>query len=60
MGLGTSQQLLGYINGQLICYWKWQFNGAGAIGGVVMVVPPGATYSCNCDPVGVQNWVELY
>jgi hypothetical protein len=59
--MGGSQQLLGYVNGQLVNFWKWQFNGAGAVGGVSMIVPPGATYSCNTDNgVGVQNWVELY
>lgn len=59
--MGGSQQLLGYVNGALVCFWKWQFNGAGAVGGVVMIVPPGATYSCNTDGgTAVQNWVELY
>jgi hypothetical protein len=59
--MGGSQQLLGYVNGVLVCFWKWQFNGAGAVGGVAMIVPPGATYSCNTDGgVAVQNWQELY
>lgn len=59
--MGGSQQLLGYVNGMLVCFWKWQFNGAGAVGGVSMIVPPGASYSCNTDGgIGVQNWVELY
>ena len=59
---GGSQDLLGYVNGALVCFWKWQFNGSGAVGGVSFIVPPGATY--YCAPTGsvspLQNWVELY
>lgn len=59
--MAGSQQLIGYVNGMMIAFWKWQFNGAGAVGGLVMIVPAGATYSCNTDAgIAVQNWVELY
>jgi hypothetical protein len=59
--MGGSQQLLAYVNGMLVAFWKWQFNGAGAVGGAIFNVPPGATYYCAVDGgVAVQNWVELY
>lgn len=59
--MGGSQQLLGYVNGALVAFWKWQFNGAGAVGGCIFTVPPGATYTCNTDGgIAVQNWTELY
>lgn len=59
--MAGSQQLIGYVNGVLIAYWKWQFNGAGAVGGAIFIVPPGATYLCAVDAgIGVQSWKELY
>ena len=59
--MGGSQQLVGYVNGNLVAYWKWQFNGAGAVGGCIFIVPPSGYYSCGTDGgVGVLNWVELY
>lgn len=48
-----------YVNGAQIVYFGWQFNGCGAYGGTVVIVPPGATYQLNAGE-GVQNWVELY
>jgi hypothetical protein len=48
-----------YVNGARIVYFGWQFNGCGAFGGTVLLVPPGATYQLNAGE-GVQNWVELY
>lgn len=59
--MAGSQQLLGYVNGVLVTFWKWQFNGAGAVGGGIFIVPPGATYYCAVDGgIAVQNWQELY
>lgn len=59
--MAGSQQLIGYVNGAMVVYWKWQFNGPGAVGGGIFLVPPGATYLCGVDGgIGVQNWVELY
>lgn len=57
-----SQDLWGYVNGNLVAAWKWQFNGAGAYGGTIFIVPPGATYSCNPNGsvTGLAQWNELY
>lgn len=48
-----------YVNGMLIAWYQWQFNGCGSYGGTFIIVPPGATYQLNSSQ-GVQNWVELY
>ena len=48
-----------YVNGQLIQWFQWQFNGCGSYGGAFIIVPPGATYQLNSGQ-GVYNWVELY
>jgi len=48
-----------YVNGSRIAWWQWQFNGAGAIGGVIFIVPPGATYSISGNG-SLQSWWELY
>ena len=48
-----------YINGQLIQWFQWQFNGCGSYGGAFVIVPPGATYQLNSGQ-GVYNWAELY
>lgn len=57
-----SQDLVGYVNGGLVAFWKWQFNGAGAVGGTTFIVPPGATYMCSPTggTRGLMRWVELY
>jgi hypothetical protein len=48
-----------YVNGVRVAWWQWQFNGAGAIGGVIFIVPPGASY--RIDGGGsLQSWYELY
>jgi len=48
-----------YINGQLIQWFQWQYNGCGSFGGAFVIVPPGATYQLNSGQ-GVYNWAELY
>ena len=48
-----------YVNGVLIAWYQWQFNGCGSYGGTFIIVPPGATYQLNSGQ-GVYNWVELY
>jgi hypothetical protein len=55
----TGARITAYVNGAQIVYFGWQFNGCGAYGGTVLLVPPGATYQLNAGE-GVQNWVELY
>ncbi len=48
-----------YVNGSLVAWYQWQFNGCGSYGGTFIIVPPGATYQLNSGQ-GVQNWTELY
>lgn len=48
-----------YVNGVLIQFFQWQFNGCGSFGGAFIIVPPGATYQLNSGQ-GVYNWQELY
>ena len=55
----SGSSITSYVNGQQITFWQWQFNGCGAYGGAILIVPPGATYQLNCGQ-GVQNWVVLY
>jgi hypothetical protein len=52
-------RITAFVNGAQIVFFGWQFNGCGAFGGTVLLVPPGATYQLNAGE-GVQNWVELY
>jgi hypothetical protein len=56
---GPTAAIQGYVDGLLVAWWQWQFNGSGSIGGAIMIVPPGSTYQLNGN-FGVQNWVELY
>ena len=48
-----------YVNGQLVSFFQWQFNGCGSFGGAFIIVPPYSTYQLNSGQ-GVYNWVELY
>jgi hypothetical protein len=48
-----------YVNGNLVSFFQWQFNGCGSYGGAFIIVPPGASYSLNSSQ-GVYNWTELY
>jgi hypothetical protein len=48
-----------YVNGVLIAWYQWQFNGCGSYGGTFIIVPPGATYRLDSGQ-GVYQWKELY
>jgi hypothetical protein len=48
-----------YVNGVLIAWYQWQFNGCGSFGGTFIIVPPGATYRLDSGQ-GVYQWKELY
>jgi hypothetical protein len=56
---GSSPYMTGVVNGVQITQWFWQFNGAGAQGGTIFLVPPGATYYIGSGN-SAYNWVELY
>ena len=49
-----------YINGVLMSFFNWQFNGAGARSGGFGIVPAGATYQLNFNSSGIGFWAELY
>ena len=48
-----------YINGSKVYANNAQWNGAGAIPGGAIIVPPGATYQINLS-TAVSAWWELY
>ena len=48
-----------YVDGQLVSFFQWQFNGCGSYGGAFIIVPSGSSYQLNSGQ-GVYNWVELY
>ena len=58
-GLSVSSNIAGYVNGLLVSWYVWQYNGNGSLGGCFMIVPPGATYQLNSQQ-GVYSWAELY
>ena len=49
-----------YVDGILVSYFNWQFNGAGARSGAFIIVPPGSSYVLYFDASGILNWSELY
>jgi hypothetical protein len=55
----SGSQIYGYVNGNLVSFFQWQYNGCGSYGGAFIIVPPGASYSLNSGQ-GVYNWAELY
>lgn len=55
----VTSEIHAYVNGSLIQWFQWQFNGCGSYGGAFIIVPPGATYQLNSGQ-GVYNWTELY
>jgi len=56
---GSSPYMQGVVNGIQITQWYWQFNGAGAQGGTIFIVPPGASYYIGSGN-SAYNWVELF
>jgi hypothetical protein len=55
----VTSEIHAYVNGSLVQWFQWQFNGCGSFGGAFIIVPPGATYRLD-SAQGVYNWVELY
>jgi hypothetical protein len=48
-----------YVDGILVFWLQYQFNGAGAIGGASCIVPAGSTYEMRSGN-SLQSWAELY
>lgn len=55
----VTSEIHAYVNGVLIQWFQWQFNGCGSYGGAFIIVPPGATYQLNSGQ-GLYQWKELY
>jgi hypothetical protein len=55
----VTSEIHAYVNGVLIAWYQWQFNGCGSYGGTFIIVPPGATYRLDSGQ-GVYQWKELY
>jgi hypothetical protein len=55
----VTSEIHAYINGSLVAWYQWQFNGCGSFGGTFIIVPPGASYLLTSGQ-GVYNWAELY
>ena len=53
-----TSEIHAYVNGSLVAWYQWQFNGCGSYGGTFIIVPPGATYRLDSSQ-GVYNWTEL-
>jgi hypothetical protein len=53
-----TSEIHAYVNGSLVAWYQWQFNGCGSYGGTFIIVPPGATYRLD-SAQGVYNWTEL-
>lgn len=49
-----------YINGSLVYQNQAQWNGAGAIPGAVIIIPPSATYYVTMASSSLSSWWELY
>ena len=55
----VTSEIHAYVDGQLVSWFQWQFNGCGSFGGAFIIVPAGSSYQLNSSQ-GVVNWVELY
>ena len=55
----VTSEIHAYVNGSLVSWFQWQFNGCGSYGGAFIIVPPGATYRLDSGQ-GLYNWAELY
>ena len=54
----VTSEIHAYVNGSLVQWFQWQFNGCGSFGGAFIIVPPGASYRLDSGQ-GVYNWAEL-
>lgn len=57
-GSGASDTQI-YVNGSLIYHNNAQWNGAGAVPGGNLIIPPGATYQVTMAS-SLNSWWELY
>jgi hypothetical protein len=55
----VTSEIHAYVDGVLIAWYQWQFNGCGSYGGTFIIVPPGKTYRLDSGQ-GVYQWKELY
>lgn len=55
----VTSEIHAYVDGVLIAWYQWQFNGCGSFGGTFIIVPPGSTYRLDSSQ-GVYQWKELY
>jgi hypothetical protein len=55
----VTSEIKAYVNGVLIAWYQWQYNGCGSFGGTFVIVPPGASYRLDSGQ-GVYQWKELY
>lgn len=55
----VTSEIHAYVDGSLVQWFQWQFNGCGSYGGAFIIVPPGSTYRLDSGQ-GVYNWMELY
>ena len=54
----VTSEIHAYVNGSLVAWYQWQFNGCGSYGGTFIIVPPGASYQLTSGQ-GLYNWAEL-
>ena len=55
----VTSEIHAYVDGSLVSWFQWQFNGCGSYGGAFIIVPPGSTYRLDSGQ-SVYNWMELY
>jgi hypothetical protein len=55
----VTSEIHAYVDGVLIAWYQWQFNGCGSYGGTFVIVPPGSTYRLDSGQ-SVYQWKELY
>lgn len=58
-GAAVTSAIRGYVDGVLVSFFQWQFNGNGSFGGCFLIVPVGSTYQLQSSQ-SVYNWAELY
>ena len=55
----VTSEIHAYVDGVLIAWYQWQFNGCGSYGGTFIIVPPGSTYQLTSGQ-SIYQWKELY